>query len=925
MGRYTSSARAWIAVVTAAAIVVAGLSVASLRATPANIAIFTLLGACAAVAHLFPVRMGWGGRSFHVTNALLVPGGLLLPIGLAVVLPLVALSPSSLRARRRPGEAFRWTYNVSQTTLAIAALTVVAHALHVQGANELALLFGACIAGIAFLVVQEMLVTIVIALNTHGSALSALTLDRTGLLSDGLMMAVGVLIARSARSNPELLVLIAPLLAMAYLMARAAHQAAQSRLDPKTGLPNAQQLERTLAVELAQSQRTGRPVAVLFADLDHFKTLNDQYGHVAGDGVLREVASILSAHARAGDTVARFGGEEFVAVLPGCDTDTAMYRAEEIRAAIQDRRFGLDDGTRVGCTVSIGVATGPSDATDPLKLLARADEAMYAAKRTRNQVVSAQALPPVPRVSVPAGTGPAGAAPAPIMGPARSVPSPLAPIVLWAFILGGLTAVCGSLVGVQVGSGGLLGAGGLGLLPFFALAAVAECLEVRLYEIEGDTHSFSFTAAVTLAAVVSHPLGAPLVSMTAAIIHLVIKRPRRLDKALFNLANPALAAAMATGIYHLLTTPTAGVPGATVLAAIAATIAFHTVNTGGVSVMIALHTGRAPGRGVRHAIGFSPTLLLVGLMGAFLGGAYQHLGPLGVALFVAPVLLMRFMLTSQARHARQTMATVELAKAEVERAHATTEDTLRGLIEVVASIIDAREPWVLGHSERVAKYAVAIGEHLGLAPATLAVVQTGALLHDLGKVGIPEGILNKPGRLSPDEYATMKRHAGIGEQILARVPSLQEVARIVGEHHERVDGRGYPRGLQGEQIGLGSRVVAVADALDAILSNRPYSHAESLAYALAELRACAGTQFDLTVVHAAERLAAAVGEAFFADSHVEQPACPISVRHQPPPGSADERPYVVPVTGSRRTTVGDREVKSRQAAFAGGGCALRRT
>lgn len=175
------------------------------------------------------------------------------------------------------------------------------------------------------------------------------------------------------------------------------------------------------------------------------------------------------------------------------------------------------------------------------------------------------------------------------------------------------------------------------------------------------------------------------------------------------------------------------------------------------------------------------------------------------------------------------------------------------------------------HSRAVARYAVALGLELGLTPGDLAALTTAALCHDLGKAAIPARILDKPGPLTAREYAAVKAHPVIGARALAAVGLGGEVARIVGEHHERYDGTGYPAGKHGADISIGGRIVAVADALDAMLTDRCYAARRPLACALAELARGAGTQFDPAVVAAAHRLAAR-DEDYFAPSSAPRPA-----------------------------------------------------
>jgi diguanylate cyclase (GGDEF)-like protein len=168
--------------------------------------------------------------------------------------------------------------------------------------------------------------------------------------------------------------------------------------------------------------------------------------------------------------------------------------------------------------------------------------------------------------------------------------------------------------------------------------------------------------------------------------------------------------------------------------------------------------------------------------------------------------------------------------------------------DVLLRALAERHPDLGEHNDGVAELAVAVAERLGLTEDDVARVRLAAELHDVGKVAIPDAILDKPGPLDDEEWAFMRRHTLIGERILAAAPSLLPVGRLVRASHERWDGGGYPDGLAGTAIPLGARIVAVADAFDAMTTNRPYSKARTAAVALAELRRCAGTQFDAEIV-----------------------------------------------------------------------------
>jgi diguanylate cyclase (GGDEF)-like protein len=170
--------------------------------------------------------------------------------------------------------------------------------------------------------------------------------------------------------------------------------------------------------------------------------------------------------------------------------------------------------------------------------------------------------------------------------------------------------------------------------------------------------------------------------------------------------------------------------------------------------------------------------------------------------------------------------------------------------DVLVRMLDAREPELHDHVLDVGRLAVAVGRRLGVAEEQLPELLHGAELHDVGKIALPESILHKPGRLDEEEWAFMRRHTVIGERFLLAVPALRSVAALVRASHERWDGGGYPDGLAGEAIPLGARIIAVCDAFDAMVTDRPYRDGRSADEAAEELRRCAGSQFDPAVVEA---------------------------------------------------------------------------
>jgi putative nucleotidyltransferase with HDIG domain len=173
-----------------------------------------------------------------------------------------------------------------------------------------------------------------------------------------------------------------------------------------------------------------------------------------------------------------------------------------------------------------------------------------------------------------------------------------------------------------------------------------------------------------------------------------------------------------------------------------------------------------------------------------------------------------------------------------------------GSIRMLAAAIDEKDPYTRGHSGRVAKYSTLIARELGLSDGEVDTLRISALLHDVGKIGVEDRVLKKPGALTPEEFALMKQHTVKGANIMRPVSQLKEMLPGIELHHEHMDGRGYPYGLNGPQIPMMARIIGVADTLDAMTTNRPYQSAMDLDYALGKIKALAGSKFDTVVVNA---------------------------------------------------------------------------
>jgi putative nucleotidyltransferase with HDIG domain len=220
--------------------------------------------------------------------------------------------------------------------------------------------------------------------------------------------------------------------------------------------------------------------------------------------------------------------------------------------------------------------------------------------------------------------------------------------------------------------------------------------------------------------------------------------------------------------------------------------------------------------------------IALGFMGLAIAQVMRNEGPLGFALFVVPLLV-----------ARQTY-----------RRYLSLRETYADTVRSLVAALEAKDPYTKGHSVRVARITVAVARQMGFEDAEVERIEYAALLHDLGKIGISRSVLSKPGALTDDEFDKIREHPDIAARILESVPFLEDVRPVVQDHHERVDGLGYGRGLLGEDLSTAARVLAVADSFDAMTADRPYRGAMSEAAAVVELRANIGTQFDPAAVDA---------------------------------------------------------------------------
>lgn len=515
--------------------------------------------------------------------------------------------------------------------------------------------------------------------------------------------------------------------------------------DPLTGLLNRRAFDEELRWIWNQGREQPFPVGLLVIDIDHFKAVNDCYGHVVGDQVLKECAALVKASVRDGDVVCRYyGGDELVVILPQTDEEETRQIAgrmvERFREAVLCK-----DTYELRATISVGASSmmaGPESSAETF--LIQADRALYRAKQTgRNKICFAEEAPPP---AAPAREASVPAAPAGSVDPERVV-----------LVVDDDHALC----------------------LLFQRILTREKYGVLLAETGRDAlETTTRERGMIDVALVDLHLGAEngldllkkLRGVDESIIGIVVTGQATLEN---------VVASLQQGAYDFVQKPVA---------------------------------------------------------------------PRQLTAVLERAIKYRRLVLENKRYRQHLEDMVREKNAALSRALDQVTDSYQFTLEAMADMLDAREKKTGAHSKRVARMAVVLARRMGASLEEIEIIGTGALLHDIGKVGIPDAILLKEGPLSPEEREVMKAHPHLGYNVIKAGPGLEPASEIVLAHQERFDGTGYPRGLKGEAICLGARIFAVVDAYDAIRSDRPYSKGRGPEETLAEIVRNAGTQFDPAVV-----------------------------------------------------------------------------
>ena len=876
LGGLAPRAQIYLVVVLAIAATCALPLIANLDATRQDWLAFCALAGGAAVAQLFVVRTP-RNQSYHTAIVFVVAAVILLPPELIVLLGLVQHIPEWLKVR------YPWyiqSFNIANYTVdalaAWGAATLAAQKLEpFAGSRASWALFG-LVASLVFVGLNHTLLAGMLHF-ARGHTLRETGLFSTeSLVTDLVLAGLGVAVAGFWQTNPWLVpVAIAPLVLIHRSLSVPALKE-EARIDPKTGLFNARHFAAALRDELARSERFERPMAVIMADLDLLREVNNAYGHLAGDAVLGGVAEVFRRQLRPYDIPARFGGEEFAVLLPETTIDQALEIAERVRRAVAGTLFEVETSSEpIRATLSVGVAAFPQDGLDANELIHQADLAVYRAKlQGRNRVLGASHEPLVDREntrlepvaeesvvrveSVPVSTETRVARvarPQSTPGPRFLSLSPVLGAFVAAVCLGGIAAgVAGLVLGREADLTGLLG--------IIVFVTVGQALAV-----ESSSGSISVSVVGTLAGVA---LCGPRAVLPLALAVALVEWSARRDAwfhVLFNIGALTLAGSAAAALFALEPGGPREDPLVTAGLGLLAGGLYFLVNTGLLSVAMALE-GHDSVRDVwnERFAWLLPHYVAFGAIGAAIAVAYDAIGLYALAVFVLPLLLARKTMATylghterSARKLRDAAETIRSQNVSLELANRLLRERSTAAMESLSATVDARDAYTAGHSRRVQRLALLIGEELGLSRAELDVLGYAALFHDIGKLAVPDSVLLKPAGLSGDEWNVMRRHADEGARIIDRLGFLQDAVPAIRHHHERFDGSGYPDGLAGEDIPLGARIIHVADALDSMLTTRIYRAARPAEEALDELRRATNSQFCPRCIAALERALGVAG------------------------------------------------------------------
>jgi putative nucleotidyltransferase with HDIG domain len=413
----------------------------------------------------------------------------------------------------------------------------------------------------------------------------------------------------------------------------------------------------------------------------------------------------------------------------------------------------------------------------------------------------------------------------------------------------------------------------IGLFIFGALAGLVELLSVELFA--SSRSRVSVSSIIAMASIpLFGPWGGVLTHMFSGIMTIITttlrsEQPEKgrvswFRRSAFNIGMWVISAAVAGWTYTLLGGSIGNITSFSNILPFIGCVTTDTLLNAVILIgVITLQTRRHPYEIWKRDFQWSAPIQILGgvIGGGFLALAYVMFGFPGLVIFTLPIVATSYSFRIYVNNMKDYVTQLEDLNRDLEA-------TNLGLLETLGAVMDAYDVYTYGHSTQVATYAAAITDKMDLTTEEKDLIIRAALVHDIGKIGVLDSIVGKQGKLTDEEFRMIKRHPIIGSEIISQMKGLQDLVPLVMSHHERWDGKGYPDGLEGADIPKGARILALADSLDAMLSDRPYRPTRGLEDVIEEIARCSGAQFDPDVVVAFNKLVGEKERSFFKNSAV---------------------------------------------------------